>query len=284
LIQRLVLLGILVIVPLALSIAPGAVVHESSLYRWSVFAQPACALATVASFILEAGTPAAVLAAPWFCLNVMLAVWGLERLFKRDLRTAEELSISAGLLYLPVAGFWLVVSRLGIQLAGFGDTIILLTVAHFHYAAFGAPTLSGLAGRYLRSQMISSRAFIIAPIGIIAGIPFVAAGISFSPPLALIGAVLMAMGLFVLAVVVILLVAPRVYPLASRILLAVSAVSSAVAIVMACLYAYSIVSHTLIFDIPQMAMTHGVLNAFGFVLCGLIAWSIQNGKVSTTSR
>jgi hypothetical protein len=143
LIQRLVLLGILVIVPLALSLAPGAVVHESSLYRWSVFAQPACALATVASFILEPGTLAAVLAAPWFCLNVMLAVWGLGRLFKRDLRTAEELSISAGLLYLPVAGFWLVVSRLGIQLAGFGDTIILLTVAHFHYAAFGAPTLSG---------------------------------------------------------------------------------------------------------------------------------------------
>jgi hypothetical protein len=27
-------------------------------------------------------------------------------------------------------------------------------------------------------------------------------------------------------------------------------------------------------DIPQMAMTHGLLNAFGFVTCGLVAWSI----------
>ena len=37
-------------------------------------------------------------------------------------------------------------------------------------------------------------------------------------------------------------------------------------------YAYSIVFHKLIVDIPQMAMTHGVINAFGFALCGLVAW------------
>ena len=34
--------------------------------------------------------------------------------------------------------------------------------------------------------------------------------------------------------------------------------------VLACLYAYSIVTHTLIIDIPHMAMTHGLLNSFGF--------------------
>jgi hypothetical protein len=41
---------------------------------------------------------------------------------------------------------------------------------------------------------------------------------------------------------------------------------------LASLYAYSIVFHKLIVDIPQMAMTHGVINAFGFALCGMVAW------------
>jgi hypothetical protein len=43
--------------------------------------------------------------------------------------------------------------------------------------------------------------------------------------------------------------------------------------VLACLYAYSLATHTLIITIPGMAMTHGLLNAFGFVTCSLFAWS-----------
>jgi hypothetical protein len=41
---------------------------------------------------------------------------------------------------------------------------------------------------------------------------------------------------------------------------------------LACAYAYSIVFQKLIIDIPQMAMTHGLANAFGFALCGLLGW------------
>jgi hypothetical protein len=43
--------------------------------------------------------------------------------------------------------------------------------------------------------------------------------------------------------------------------------------VLASLYAYSLATHTLILTIPKMAMTHGILNAFGFVTCSLYAWS-----------
>ena len=43
--------------------------------------------------------------------------------------------------------------------------------------------------------------------------------------------------------------------------------------VFACLYAYSVATHTLILTIPAMAMTDGLLNAFGFVTCSLFAWS-----------
>jgi hypothetical protein len=55
-------------------------------------------------------------------------------------------------------------------------------------------------------------------------------------------------------------------------LLLVSSASSSLAMVLACLYAYSIVAGRLIINIPQMAMSHGVANALGFSLCGLIAW------------
>jgi hypothetical protein len=51
------------------------------------------------------------------------------------------------MLYLPIGGAWLVASRLGIQPLGFGDTIVLLTAVHFHFAGFAAPVLAGLAGR-----------------------------------------------------------------------------------------------------------------------------------------
>lgn len=43
--------------------------------------------------------------------------------------------------------------------------------------------------------------------------------------------------------------------------------------VLATLYAYSLASQTLILTIPMMAMTHGILNAFGFVTCNLFVWS-----------
>jgi hypothetical protein len=76
---------------------------------------------------------------------------------------------------------------------------------------------------------------------------------------------------------------PAIASTSARVLFGIAAVSSCAAMVLACLYAYSIVTHTLIIRIPTMAMTHGVLNAFGFVTCSLIAWSIitaRNGSVS----
>ena len=48
--------------------------------------------------------------------------------------------------------------------------------------------------------------------------------------------------------------------------------------VLASLYAYSLATHTLILTIPKMAMTHGILNAFGFVTCSLLAWTRMNRK------
>lgn len=286
LIQRIVLLGILVIVPLALSLVPAAESRdgESSLYRLALLAQPVAAIGAVISFLLEPGVPAAVLAFLWFCETTLIAMFGLQRLRKPELRSAAEVSITAGLIFVPVAGVWLVVHRLGIQLLGYGDTIILLTAVHFHFAAYAAPILAGLAGRRLSQFAGVSRVFKVTPIFIIAGIPLVAAGISFSPALAFAGTVMVSIGLVLLAVLVAGWILPSMESIPGRVLLLLSSVSCLSAMVLACIYAYSIVFKQLLIDIPQMAMTHGMLNAFGFSLAGLVAWCLVNRENSPEGR
>ncbi|MGH9968818.1 MAG: YndJ family protein [Pyrinomonadaceae bacterium] len=276
LIQRIVLLGILVIVPLALSLVPAPRSEEENtwLYKTAVLAQPFGAIAVIASFLLEPGGPAAVLAFLWFCVTAVIALFGLWRLGIPEFRSAAEVSINAGLIYLPVGGGWLVVSRLGVQLLGYGDTIILLTAVHFTFAAYAAPILAGLAGRKLIKSRSVDRVFKVVPIGIIAGTPLVAGGITFSPVMALVGAVMISIGLVLLAILVVGWIVPSIRSLPAQVLLLISSASSLPAMGLACVYAYSIVFKQLLIDIPQMAMTHGLLNAFGFALCGLIAWVI----------
>ncbi|MGI8733847.1 MAG: YndJ family protein [Pyrinomonadaceae bacterium] len=276
LIQRIVLLGILVIVPLGLSLVPGAdpQARKIWLYRLALVAQPLGAIAAVASFLLQPGLPAAALACLWFFVTGVMALLGLWRLGRHELRSAAEISISAGLLYVPVAGFWLVVSRLGIQLLGYGDTIILLTAVHFHFAAYAAPILAGLAGRQLSKKRNLIRIFKFTPIGIIAGTPLVAAGITLSPMVALVGTVMITVGLLLLALLTLIWILPSIPSLVSRLLLLISSLSTLPAMLLACAYAYSIVFQKLIIDIPQMAKTHGIANAFGFALCGLVGWAL----------
>ncbi len=279
---RIVLLGILVIVPLALSIVPVAdSTDEASLfYRLALLAQPFAAVGAIVSFLLEPGLPAAGLAFLWLGETGLIAIFGLQRLARPELRSPAEISIDAGLIFVPVAGFWLVVHRLGIQLLDYGDTIILLTAVHFHFAGYAAPILAGLAGRRLDQFRGVSRVFKLVPLGIIGGTPLVAAGISFSPALALAGTIMIALALVVLAVLVVGWVIPSLESIPGRLLLIVSSVSCLPAMALACAYAYSIVFHKLIIDIPQMAMTHGVANAFGFSLCGLLGWSfVVSGRV-----
>jgi hypothetical protein len=277
LMQRVVLLGVLVIVPLGLSLVPATQSKDQNawMYQLTLLAQPFGAIAALVSFLIEPAVPAAILASLWFCVTAVIALLGLWRFGQPEFRSAAEVSINAGLIYLPVGSGWLIVSRLGFQLLGYGETIILLTVVHFHFAAYAAPILAGLAGRKLRYGRVD-RVFKLAPIGIIAGIPLVAAGISFSPYLAFVGTILLSLGLFLLAILVAGWIVPSVGVLPAQILLLISSASSLPAMTFACLYAYSIVFKKLLIDIPKMAMTHGIVNAFGFALCGLIAWSIIN--------
>ena len=279
LIHKVVFFAFLVIVPLGLSLALGEQTSGLGLYRAAVFVQPLAAVITIASFFVEKGPASAALAAVWFVFTAIVALFGLTRLLTRGLYPLSETSVDAGLLYLPVGGAWLIVYRLGVQPFDYGETIILLTVVHFHFAGFAAPIVAGMAGRFLaRSKGGTGKLFPLILVALVAAMPLVAAGITFSPWLGLAGTLLLSTGLVLLAVLTIGRVLPAVASPGARVLLLLGALSSCVAMVLACLYSYSLAAHVLILRIPTMAMTHGLLNAFGFATCSLVAWSIVVAK------
>jgi hypothetical protein len=195
------------------------------------------------------------------------------RLATRGFQRIEELSIDAGLLYLPVAGGWLVIYRLGVQPFDFGEMIVLLTAVHFHFAGFATPIIAGMSGRVLARQDHPRKLFGLSVVALVAAMPLVAAGLTFSPWIGFAGALLLTLGLLMLAVLTLGWVAPSITSKPWRTLLSIGAIASCAAMVLACLYAYSLATHTLIITIPGMAMTHGLLNAFGFVTCSLLVWS-----------
>ena len=270
LIHKIVFFAILVIVPLGLSL----VASSDRKYNLLVLIQPIAALLTIASFFLDKGVASAALSSSWLLLTGLVAVYGVTRLITRGgPRPLPELSIDAGLLYLPVGGVWLVIYRLGEQPFGYGKIIILLTVVHFHFAGFATPIIAGMNGRILASTKFPKRIYAFAVFGSVAAMPLIAAGITFNPLLGLIGALLLTVALVLLAVLTIFWVRPAISGPAKQTLLVFGALASCSAMVLASLYAYSIATHTLILTIPTMAMTHGILNAFGFVTCSLFVWS-----------
>ena len=274
LIHRVAFFGLLFVAPLAFSLIPRGTQRGNSLflYKLIVVVQPFAAVLAIISFF-KSGYVAAALALPWFLLTLAIASFGLIRFMSRGLYPLPESSIDAGLVYLPVSSGWLIIYRLGIQPFDYGETIILLTVIHFLFAAYGSLIIAGMNGRKLAETKYPRRLYATSVVGIIAAMPLIAAGITFSPWLGFIGTLVISVALVLLAVLTVGWVIPTLTALARKILLMIAAASSCSAMVLACLYAYSLATHTLIIDIPTMAMRHGLLNAFGFVTCSLLAWT-----------
>lgn len=282
LIHKIVFFAVLVIVPLGLSLVTiGEQKVSALLYRAAVLVQPVAAAIAIASFFFEKGPLSASLSAVWLVVGGIVALLGLSRFTARGLRPLYESSVDAGMLYLPVAGGWLIVYRLGVQPFDYGEMIILLTVIHFHFAGFAAPIIAGLTGKMLATTRYSpGKVYAFIVFAIVAAMPLVAAGITFSPLIGLAGTILLSFGLMLLAVITLGRVVQVITSVRARVLLSIAALSSCAAMVLACLYAYSLVAHILILRIPTMAMTHGLLNAFGFATCSLLAWSTINAKNS----
>ncbi|HLH24319.1 MAG TPA: YndJ family protein [Chloroflexota bacterium] len=277
-VAALLLFAVLVLVPLALALAatPDRAGRHAWPYRAAVFAQPAAALLAAGSFLLPPSPAAALLALPWLLCTGLVALFGLWRLLPRGLSPAAEVCLDAGLVYLPIGGAWLVLARLGARPLGFSDVIVLLTAVHFHYAGFVAPLLAAMAGRALPDRKgLAARAYRAVAAGVVAGPPLLAAGFTFSPALRFAAALLLAASLLALAALTMIAVLPAVRPRAARWLLGVSAAAIILPMLLVGAYAVGELAGASIVTIPQMVRVHGWLNALGFALCGLLAWTLR---------
>jgi hypothetical protein len=272
-VELLFLLAPLVLVPLAL-----ALLGEPGIEREARRLQPGCALAALLSFLAPRGPAAAVLAAPWLAFTGLLALHGLARLRRRGLSPPAELAIDAALLFLPIGAGWLVLSRLGAAPLGFEEPIVLLTAVHFHYAAFTALVLIGLAGRAL----VGSSVYPGIVYATIIGTPLVAAGITASPFLELVGTAAIAVALCTLATATLSRIVPRL-PGAPRVLLGLSASSILVSMPLALIWAAGRFLDQPTVALSTMARTHGTANALGFALCGLLGWTLAGRRNQGTS-
>ena len=260
-IEKLFLLAPLVIVPLGLSLVG---VKKPILYL-----QPLAAAAVVASFFVPRGWLAGALVVPWLILNALLAFDGLHRVTRDG---ATELCFAAALMLLPVGGVGLLQSRLGMTPLGFREPLVLLVAVHFHYAAFVSPVMAGAVIK--RTKRLAWPVAICAS----AGSPILAVGyVLHVPALRLLGATMLVVALAGVSALTFAVL--RNVPVRSaQALLAVSAFSVVAAMAYASVYALADFFGEVWVAIPHMARTHGMINALGFSVAGLVGWRLADRR------
>ena len=271
-IVALFLVAPLVVVPLGLRLLP---VDDDMLARrlagTAIRASvPSGALLGI-GFVLPAGLVAAALTIPWLtvaALTATAAVIGLTRdptLLRPGIRHAT----AAARLFLAVGATFALVDRLGFRPFDFPATIVLLTAVHFHFAGFVLP-IAGALG-YSRHP---ARWIELALGVVILGIPLTALGFFGLPIVNWAGSMLVACGGFGIGIAT-WVVAGHLATRPARLLARIAAASLLLAMPMAATYSSGVLSGTTWLDLPTMARIHGSLNALGFAVPVIVAWSLD---------
>lgn len=275
-IELLFLLGPLVVVPLGLTLSFQFIGGKQVglPIRIARTLQLPAAVCVVASFCLPQGIGATMLALPWFFFGCFIALEGLMALIRRNFRKRETACTIACFLYLSIGCAWLIASRFGLTPMSFREPIVLLTAVHFHYAGFAAPLLALAAGNGIEKKRAAlRRIFNIVVAGVVTGPGLLAAGFVIGPRLKLAMALLVAcsevsLSLFFLAGV------RAMRPRLAQMLVTISAASVLLAMGLAGVWAIGEFPLQPYVHLDEMARFHGTSNAFGFILCGLVGWTL----------
>jgi hypothetical protein len=279
-IELMFLFAPLVIVPLGIEL--GRVMgSDTPLTRFARRIQPAAAALAVAALWLPPGRLAGGLACVWMvaCLSMTIAaIIDLSSLAKSrpdssTRSTMQRITVAVAQLDLSVGGAWLVASRLGLRPMGIQEPIGLLTAVHFHYAGFATAMIAAAMLQFAAQRHEYWLRWLVA---VVIGMPFVvAAGFVISPQLKLGAAALFSASVASLAVVL-RSCAKRLESGTARVLFHVASVSVFAGMVLSIAYAVADFRGSDVLPIPQMARTHGILNAVGFCLPGLLGWLVEN--------
>jgi len=274
-IELLLLFAVLVIVPLGFNLVQ---IRSSgggeNRVRTLLWLEVSAALAVMVSLWQRPGAVAAVLTVPWFVLGVYVALTGAWTFYRRETKSLADLAVSVAGVDLAFAGGWLVVSRAGLHPMGFQEPIVLLTAVHFHYSGFAVALVVAAALPVREDRAI--RFAILTPIaGLVLFLPFLlAAGFVTSPALRMVAALGLAVSVPALAGCLFWM-CRTFYAPAARVYMRLAAVAAWIAMCLAGVYAVTDYTGRAFMTMPGMASTHGVLNGLGFVLCSMLAFSIE---------
>lgn len=279
LIDVLFLLGPLVIAPLGLGLVAFGEGVPARLLAISRGAQPFGAALAVLSFIVPVGSTGGVLAGGWLVVCALAGVAALGNLLLGRRLNIVTIATAAAIGYMAFGALWLVLSRAGISPLGLAPTIVELTAVHFHFTGFAATLLATLVLVGLSYERgVSRTAAQVATVSMIAGSPVLAAG--WGTPLhvlQVVGAVLVAGGVIITAAVAFIRAASLVRQRSARVLLRASALAPLLPMVLAVEYSAGNFFGFPTLDIRTMALIHGDLNALGFSVLGLVAWTLDRG-------
>jgi hypothetical protein len=275
LIDVLLVLAPLVIVPLGLVVAGGTDTPMLMLLRLGA------AALTVPALLANQGGGAGALAVPWLVVALGLAVPAAVHWLRRPDFAPAALARLASPVYLTVGATWLVASRLGLEPVGIGEPIVELTAVHFHFAGFAAALLA--ARTHDVASQVTPRWASAGTLLTIASPPIVALGFTTgSAPAQIGGAMLLSIGVWIVAALTLAAVMPLTAGAGARALLAVSALSVGAPMVLAVFWAAGQHYDVPALDVPAMARVHGTLNAFGFSLAGLLGWVVRDARETVT--
>ena len=257
LVDAIALLGVAVVLPLALG---------GPMIAWAV-----SATALFAGFQVPAGVPAALLVTPLAATVAAVAIVAWTR--ARSGPRVQAWSIDRGVdvlagAYALVAVSALIASRLGAEPLGIREPIVELTAVHFTYAGVAAlvlarQALAGATGHWIPAARTAVGATAAAPllvaVGFVTGSAWPQVG----------GALVMTLGVWLTATLELRAAATRPHRFGS-VLLWVSGLAIWVPMVLAVAWASGQHWDVPALSIPDMARTHGLVNALAFVLCGLV--------------
>lgn len=275
LIDVLLALAPLVVVPVGLVVAGPSGREPARLVRL------AAAALVVPSLLTDARLTAGALALPWLAVAVHQFVVGAVRWLDAPDFSPAALARLASPLYLTVAAAWLVASRLRLEPVGIGEPIVELTAVHFHYAGFAAALLA--ARTHEVAAHLTPRWATAGTLLTIASPPLVAVGFTTgAAPAQVGGALLLSIGVWIVAGLTLAVVIPRTAGAATRALLGLSALAVAAPMVLAVFWAAGQHYDIPALDVPAMARIHGTVNAFGFTLAGLLGWLLRDLRSHAT--
>ena len=141
------MLGPLPIIPLAFGSSRIDQAPTLLQMRIGVFTFPAALILAGIICYSAVGSPyIGELAWGWVVVSLLSALWAVIRFFSRAVHVIDELCIDIGLLYLPVGAWWLYAALNNMEPLGFGEPIVSLTAAHFHFAGLAVSVMSGMIG------------------------------------------------------------------------------------------------------------------------------------------